>query len=247
MADKKEWRGTATKLLSELETFVRRPEREAELALALAKSAARSGSRVYDKFLTDEERAREKAKNEEAARKVAEAMVALKEARDRAHTIRSGKWPKAGNALSRRLKELGPQLRGDGIHILWPTSHGDGKVLTVTNIIFGLRKKENTRETSSSSTSSTHCPNDATADCSDGSDLDDDSHATDESRYYGERSTSHRPEDDVSAFDPGFMPDEPDQPDWSSGSPSSTKPNGASAQNKPHSSKLRDKDEGYAI
>ena len=38
MADKKEWKGTATVLLRELETVVRGPAREAELAFARAKT-----------------------------------------------------------------------------------------------------------------------------------------------------------------------------------------------------------------
>ena len=40
MADKTEWEGTATVLLHELESIVRRPERNAETVYALAKSAA---------------------------------------------------------------------------------------------------------------------------------------------------------------------------------------------------------------
>src|SRR6516225_6203825 len=133
MADKKEWKGTATKLLSELETIVRRPERDAEVALALAKSAARSsGSKIYEGLRTDAE----KAKEQEAARRVAEAMADFRKAR---------------NALSRRLKNVGPQLRGAGIHILWPTRHGDGKVLTVTSVTIDLNKNKENRKTSSQS------------------------------------------------------------------------------------------------
>ena len=50
MSDKVEWRGTATKLLAELETIIRRPERDAELALAMAKNEAKSGSKIPNKF-----------------------------------------------------------------------------------------------------------------------------------------------------------------------------------------------------
>jgi hypothetical protein len=148
MADKNEWKGTATKLLFELETIVRRPDRDAELALALAKSEARSSSgKVSEGLRTDAE----KAKDREAVRRVAEATADLKEARDRVHTIFSDTWPKAGNALSRWLKNIGPQLRGAGIHILWPTRHGDGKVLTVTSVLIDLNKNKENRKTSSRS------------------------------------------------------------------------------------------------
>jgi hypothetical protein len=148
MADKKEWKGAATKLLSELESIVRRPERDAQVALALAKSEARSsGSKIYEGLRTDAE----KAKDKQAARRVADAMADLREARDRVHTIFSDKWPKAGNALSRRLKNVGPQLRAAGIHILWPTSHRDGKVLTVTSVTIDLNKNKEDRKTSSRS------------------------------------------------------------------------------------------------
>jgi hypothetical protein len=71
--------------------------------------------------------------------------------RDRVHTIFSDKWPQAGNALSRPLKNIGPQLRGAGIHILWPTRHGDGKVLTVTSVLIDLNKNKENRKTSSRS------------------------------------------------------------------------------------------------
>jgi hypothetical protein len=122
MEDKGEWTGTTAVLLRELETIVRRPERDAELALALAKNEARSSSKVPGALRTDTE----KAKEREAARRVAEATADLKEARARVYIILGAKWPKAANALSRRLKELGPQLRGVGISIIWPTRHGDG-------------------------------------------------------------------------------------------------------------------------
>jgi hypothetical protein len=120
MADKKEWKGIATKLLLELEAIVRRPERIAEIAHAMAKSAAGRNATPAE------------------VQRLAETAADLKEARERVHTILGGGWPKAANALSRRLKELGPQLRGVGIHISWPNSHKDAKVLTVTNMYSDL-------------------------------------------------------------------------------------------------------------
>jgi hypothetical protein len=243
MADKKEWKGTATELLSELEAIVRKPEREAELALALAKSEARSG-KIADRFPTDSERAKEKAKEKEAARRVAEAMADLKEARERVHTILSNKWPKAGNALSKRLKELGPQLRGAGFHIVWPTSHGDGRVLTVTNITFDQGKENSTRETSSSSSHRPPPPGDGV---DKNQDINDLSQSYEVPWDQEEEPSPDRPEDGPDSFDPDSMPAKPFQPDLSGGSPRSTKSNGASAQDRPHSSGLRDEDEGYAI
>jgi hypothetical protein len=239
MADKKEWKGTATKLLFELETIVRRPERDAELALALAKNEARSsGSKVHDGLRTDAE----KAKDREAVRRVAEATADLKEARDRVHAIFSDKWPKAGNALSRRLKSVGPQLRGAGIHILWPTRHGDGKVLTVTRVTIDLNKDKENRKTSSRSSDRPPPPGDGADKDYDTSDLNQSDVPGDQ----GERPSPDQPGDDPDSFDPDFMSDEPTQPDWSSGPSGSTKPNGSSARDKPHSS-WRDKDEGFEI
>jgi hypothetical protein len=241
MADKKEWKGTVTKLLSELETIVRRPEREAELALAVAKSEAqRSGSKAYDRLRTDAE----KEKDEEAVRRVAEAMADLREAREHVRIILNGKWPKAGNALSRRLKEFGPQLKATGIHILWPTSHGDGKILTVSNIAFDLRKERSTQKSSSSPSDRPPPPGDE-ADKS--YDINDLSHSEEMPWDLGERPSPARPGDGPTSFEPNFLSEEPGQPDWSDGFTRSTKPNVVSAQDKANSSKLRGEDEGYAI
>jgi hypothetical protein len=240
MADKKDWKGAATKLLSELETIVRRPEREAERALALAKSEARSsGSKVYDRLRTDAE----KAKEEEAARRVAEATADLREARDRVHTIFSDKWPKAGNALSRRLKNVGPQLRGVGIHILWPTSHKDGKVLTVTNITIDLKKDKDTQTKSSSSSYRPPPPGDGADKDYDASDLGQSDVPGDQ----GEKPSPGSSGDDIASLDPDSWPAEPDQPDVSRGPLDSTNPNGSSARDKQHSSGLRDEDKGFEI
>jgi hypothetical protein len=244
MGDKKEWKGAVTELLSELETIVRRPEREAELALALAKTEVRSRGKINDRYPTDSERAKEKAKEEEATRRVAEATANLKEARERVHTILGDRWPKAGNALSGRLKNLGPQLRGAGIHILWPTSHGSGKVLTVTNITLDLHKEKRTRETSSPSSHRPPPPGDG-ADKE--HDINDLSQSDEVPWDEGERPPPDRPEDGPDSFDSDFMPAEPTQADLSGGTPRSTKSNGASVQGGPHSSGLRDKDQGYEI
>ena len=56
MEDKGGWTGTTAVLLRELETIVRRPEREADLALALAKNEARSSSKVPGALRTDTEK-----------------------------------------------------------------------------------------------------------------------------------------------------------------------------------------------
>lgn len=127
MEGKLEWEGTATKLLAELEAIVRKPERLAEMALALAKNEARRGSKIPDGLRTDAE----KAEDEAAVRRVATSTTALKEAREHVRDTLGGRWPKAANALSGRLRKIGPQLRGAGIEISWPTGHRDGKVLKI--------------------------------------------------------------------------------------------------------------------
>jgi hypothetical protein len=151
MADKREWKGTSTVLLRELETIVRRPEREAEIAHALAKNEAsntskNTGGKAYESLRTDEE----KAKEREVTQKVAEALADLKEARERVHDILGVRWPKAPNALSGRLRKLGPQLRDAGILIVWPTCHGDEKVLKISNVSCDPLDGDKTRERSSS-------------------------------------------------------------------------------------------------
>jgi hypothetical protein len=226
MGDKGEWKGTATKLLDELEAIARKPERIAETAHALVKSRVAA------------------SKNSEDVKELAEATADLKEARERVRTIIDGKWPKAANALSRRLRELGPQLRGVGIHISWPSSHKDARVLTVTNRRFDLRTEE-TRETSSSSSyrppptdgSGNNRPN--------SSQLDDSAQPADEPWTRGERSTEHRPWDRPPSFDPDFMPDEAAFP--SHGPVDSTKTNGALAPQGSLSPGLYEEGEGFDI
>jgi hypothetical protein len=241
MEDKGEWTGTTAVLLRELETIVRRPEREAELALALAKNEARSSSKVPGALRTDTEKAKEK----EAARRVAEATADLKEARARVYTILGAKWPKAANTLSRRLKELGPQLRGVGICIVWPTRHGDGKVLKVANTLLDPNEEKGTRGTSSPSSHRPQPTGGHDDNQNDVSWLSGDDQREDEPWSRGQRSAEHRPGDRPPSFDPDFMPAEPGEPNMSGGSAGSPKSNGASAPEGRRSSGLRD--EGYAI
>jgi hypothetical protein len=224
MNDRQEWKGTGTVLLRELEAIVRKPERIAEMAHALVKSRVGKSTNPHD------------------VKELAEATADLKEARERVHTILDGKWPKAANALSRRLRELGPQLRGAGIHILWPNSHKDGRVLTVTNMFFDLGKEE-TRETSSSSSYRPPPPNDGGSDRNNSSVLDDNAQPADELWSCGERSAERAPWDRPPSFDPDFMPDESAFP--SDGPVGSTKSNGASAPEDSVSSGLREEGEGF--
>ena len=111
---KKEWKGTVTDLLKELEIIIRAPERAAVMAFAMAKNAVKDRDDTV------------------GVRKMTEAASDLSEAREHVHTILDAKWPKAANALSSRLKLVGPQLKDAGMWIKWPTSHRDGKVLEIT-------------------------------------------------------------------------------------------------------------------
>jgi ParB-like nuclease domain len=181
--------------------------------------------------------------NPRDVKELAEATADLKEARERVRTILDAKWPKAPNALSRRLRELGPQLRGVGIHISWPNSHKDAKVLTVTNDYFDLPKEE-TRETSSSSSYRTPPTDDDGRDRDNCSSLDDDAQPSDEPWARGEGSAEHRPWDGPPSFDPDFMPDEPTCP--SDGPVGSTKSDGAYLSEGGRGSGLRE-DEGFEI
>ncbi len=201
MEGKLEWEGTATKLLAELEAIVRKPERLAEMALALAKNEARRGSKIPDGLRTDAE----KAEDEAAVRRVATSTTALKEAREHVRDTLGGRWPKAANALSGRLRKIGPQLRGAGIEISWPTGHRDGKVLKIKKAL-----TEGSSDSGGSSSSSYRPPND------DINDLDRSLHE--------EASSSDRSRDRPPSSDPDYLPDEPDQPDSSSGSAGSPNP-----------------------
>lgn len=41
-------------------------------------------------------------------------------------------WPKAPNSLSKQLGELGPPLRHKGIEIEFATTHGKGRIITLS-------------------------------------------------------------------------------------------------------------------
>jgi hypothetical protein len=241
MNGKTGWKGTATQLLVELEAIVRKPEREAELALALAKNETRSSSRPFGSLQTDAE----KAKDREDARRVAEATADHKAARERVHVILGVRWPKAANALSARLRRLGPQLRAAGIEITWPTSHRDGKVLTITRT---RKDVERNRERSSSSSYRPQPVGESNLNHSDVKDLDHKrrSEKTVPERNGGSSSDrgEDRPRDRPSPFDPDYLPDEPD---FSRGFADQLKPRSAFSSDKQHSPGLRKKDEGYAI
>jgi hypothetical protein len=103
MLERGEWRGTATELLAELVTFVRRPVRQAETA---------------------HHRASLEEKEYKAAR--------LREARDMARDILGDRWPKAPHTLVGKLKRASPALRNAGVRIDWPTEHGRAKIIKVT-------------------------------------------------------------------------------------------------------------------
>jgi len=126
MENRKEWKGTTTQLLSELEAVVRRPERDASMAHAQAQAPMRRAGKL--------------ATSDEIAAATAAATV-LKEAREHVREALGVKWPKAPNALSSRLRKIGPQLRAEGILITWPSSHRDAKVLQVENIFFDIKVK----------------------------------------------------------------------------------------------------------
>jgi hypothetical protein len=239
MNGKTGWKGTATQLLAHLEAIVRSPEREAELALA--KNETRSSSKPFSSLQTDAE----KEKDKEAARRVAEAMADLKAVRERVHGILGVRWPKAANALSARLRRLGPQLRAAGIEITWPTSHRDGKVLTITRT---PKDVERNRERSSSSS---HRPQPVGTRNFNNSDVTDLDHNWKSEKAVPERNGGSssdrgedRPRDRPPPLDPDYLPNEPD---FSSGFADQLKPRSAFSSDKQHSPGLRKKDEGYAI
>ena len=113
---------------------LRQPERTADLAFAMAKSEVGDSKRPAD------------------IRKLAEASSDLKEARGHVHDILDAKWPKAANALSGRLKLVGPQLKDAEIWVKWPTHKGDGKVLEITHLFVPDTPTESRRKRSSQPT-----------------------------------------------------------------------------------------------
>jgi hypothetical protein len=206
MENRKEWKGTSTQLLGELEAVVRRPERDASMANAHAQAPLRRAGKL--------------ATADEIAA-AATAATVLKEAREHVRETLGVKWPKAPNVLSSRLRKIGPQLRGEGIEIAWPSSHRDAKVLKVENIIFDIKAKSSDQR-SSSPPSYRPAPHDTS-----GLDVDGPLAGT-------VPSSSGR---SSSTFNPDYMPAEAFQQDLS----------GAPASDEQLPSGLRDEDEGYEI
>jgi hypothetical protein len=108
MAYREEWRGTATELLATLVDHVKQPERDAEAA---HEAAVRAG-------------------NHEAQ---VRSVLQLREAREHARETLGKGWPKAPHTLSGRLKRAGDALRKTGVHIIWPSRHGDEKRITISS------------------------------------------------------------------------------------------------------------------
>jgi hypothetical protein len=237
MADKAEWEGTATDLLLELETIVRRPEREAELALAALKNEEKNLSgRGYANLQTDGE----KENRKELSRRIAEAAVDLKEARERVHATLDNKWPRGANVLSMRLKSVGPQLRGAGVSIYWPTSHRAGRVLRAKNFL--LKAEADPGRSSPASPPATDSEN-----VRDNNDIDKNIHPISEARKAARRNShleEDRPHRERIVPDPDYMPPEERiraGQNKSSSSVSSIRPSGT------HSPGLHDDDEGFEI
>jgi hypothetical protein len=185
---KKEWKGTVTDLLKELETVIRAPERAAEMAFAMAKNAVKDRDDTV------------------GVRKMTEAASDLREAREHVHTILDAKWPKAANALSARLKLVGPQLKDAGVWIKWPTSHRDEKVLEITYRFISPHpyKSQGKRSSPSSPSSYENKINQL--------------HGDDPSTGDDHDCPSGRP----ASFDPDYFPPEPDNPDLQGESASSS-------------------------
>jgi hypothetical protein len=106
MADRKEWKGTATELLVAIEDHVKHPERDAEAA---------------------------HAKEEGHPRKQVRSAARLREAREHVRETLGKGWPTAAHTLSGRLKRASDALRRTGVHIVWPSRHGDEKRITISN------------------------------------------------------------------------------------------------------------------
>jgi hypothetical protein len=228
MKGKEAWEGTATELLAELEAIVRMPERLAEMALALAKNEGRSGSKIPNGLRTEAE----KAGDREVVRGVAAATTALKEAREHVRETLS-RFPKAANALSARLRKIGPQLRGAGIKITWPTNHRDGKVLRIENA--AIRDTKNISNDQQGSSSSSHRPilNEISGLGGDG---------------LSAKILSESAPVSSASPDPDFLPDEPIQHDSPRDPPKPNSPfTEVPTKNSGHPSKLRDRGKGFEI
>jgi hypothetical protein len=123
MAERGKWEGTATELLAELVTFVRRPVREAEAAHAQAA----------------------KDKDDVAREKTA---AALREARETARDVLGERWPKAPNTPSGKLKRASPALRNAGVRIEWPTKHGEAKIIKIATTALKSKRQKASRPSS---------------------------------------------------------------------------------------------------
>jgi hypothetical protein len=85
--------------------------------------------------------------------------------------------------------------------------------LTVASVTIDLNKNKENRKTSSRSSDRPPPAGDGADEDYDTSDLGQ----SDAPGHQGERPSPDQPGDGPDSFDPEFMPDEPDQPDWSSG------------------------------
>jgi hypothetical protein len=213
MENRKEWKGTSTQLLGELEAVVRRPERDASMAYAHAQAPLRRAGKL--------------ATADEIAAATAAATV-LKEAREHVRETLGVKWPKAPNALSSRLRKIGPQLRGEGIEIVWPTGHRDGRVLTITKAPKDVSKDQQGSSSSSSSSSS----NDING-------L--------EGKNWSTKNEWDRPQHRPRPLDPDFLPPEPDNTEVPAGLAASPKPNSSSAFDQRRSPELHKGRKGFEI
>jgi hypothetical protein len=108
MADRDEWKGTATDLLAALVDHVKQPQRHAEAAHAKEVEEGDPKGQVHS-----------------AAR--------LREVGERARETLGKDWPKAPHALIGRLKRAGDALRKTSVHIVWPSRHGDEKRIAISN------------------------------------------------------------------------------------------------------------------
>ena len=180
---KKEWKGTVTDLLKELEIIIRAPERAAVMAHAMAKNAVKDRDDTV------------------GVRKMTEAASDLSEAREHVHAILDAKFPKAANALSARLKLVGPQLKDAGVWIKWPTSHRDGKVLEITYLFISPHPYKSQEKRSSSSSPSSH------------ENKINDLHEITPSSGADHDRPAGRHQARPSSFDPDYLPPEPDNRD----------------------------------
>jgi hypothetical protein len=113
-----EWKGTATQLLEELAAFVHAPERLAEAELAEAEAESAASAKAFD----TERQIRTGRWRKHARAKLADARIKARETLDKG-------WPKRPQFLVGRLKSAGDALRKTGIEIVWPSRHGEQKII----------------------------------------------------------------------------------------------------------------------